>query len=148
MSSGLVRCTFYSVLDTGEPQDESPRKSTTRKFGQDVLAKISKDEAAMTAFDEFSVEMIACLKDIFKSTKTYRSCVRNCGSLSIKYGSPKSLTSFSLPRILLILTNFSSNLLLSNYSRISFYASFHENQHLPAKHQLILSEHRNLTWRR
>lgn len=74
MSSGLVRCAFHSVLEIGESQDDSPRMYSARKFGQDILETVTVDEAAMTAFDEFSVEITECLRGIFLPNVTSLIC--------------------------------------------------------------------------
>ena len=56
---------FYFVLDE-EPKDDSPHMSTVRTFSQNILEIFQKNEAEMTAFDEFSLEVMNCLRDIFK----------------------------------------------------------------------------------
>ena len=71
MSSGLVRCAFHSVLEEIEPL--SPRADRTKEIGTDILERASADDEALTAFDEFSVRITACLRGIFQPNVTYRS---------------------------------------------------------------------------
>ena len=63
MSSGLVRCAFHSVLEEIEPL--SPRADRTKEIGTDILERASADDEALTAFDEFSVRITACLRGIY-----------------------------------------------------------------------------------
>lgn len=73
MASGMLRCSISSVIEDKELQLDSPRLCDLRELGSNILKKITEEEIKMTAFDEFSSELVSTLQSIFTPQKTYRS---------------------------------------------------------------------------
>ena len=71
MSSGVVRCT---VLEKKAMMLDSTLKNI-KKVGRDILEKIVRGEAEVTAFDKFRTSLHCVFRSAFDNTRIYRSPV-------------------------------------------------------------------------
>ena len=93
MASGITRCAIASVLDDMKPKYRSSRIEKAQELGKTIMEQAGETE--MTAFEDFSTELLELLRGLLQSSTTYRSSAakreKNCGHLSIRHACYNSL---------------------------------------------------------
>jgi len=73
MASGMNRCAISAVLEDEELRVNSSRIECLKRLGNTVLERVIAGDAEMTAFDEFSTNLLSLLRGLFQPANVYRS---------------------------------------------------------------------------
>jgi len=73
MASGMTRCAISAVLEDEELKVNSPRIERLKRLGSTVLERVIAGDAEMTAFDEFSTNLLSLLRGLFQPANVCRS---------------------------------------------------------------------------